>query len=107
MKEGTYLLEFITEYWMAAAFGGVAVAFQWMCKRQNAVRKGIQALLRSEIITVYNHYYEQGYIPIYALENVQKMYEQYHALGGNGALTKLVEDLKDLPTAVDVSPPKS
>lgn len=32
------------------------------------------------------------------MENVEAMYKQYHALGGNGTITELVERLKEMPT---------
>lgn len=67
-------------------------------EHSKAVDDGVLALLRDRIIERYNHYIEQGYIPIYALENVIAMYEAYHALGGNGTITKLVDALKELPT---------
>ena len=41
---------------------------------------------------------EKGYIPIYAMENVLESYNAYHSLGGNGTITKMVEELKQLPT---------
>ena len=65
---------------------------------QDAVKLGIQALLRDRIIQTYNHYSAKGYCPIYGLENAESMYLQYHALGGNGAITKLLEALRELPT---------
>ena len=40
------------------------------------------------------------YIPIYAMENIGEMYKAYHRLGGNGTITKLVEELKKLPSYV-------
>ena len=61
-----------------------------------ALFAGVRSLLRKEIIDEYNHYMDAGYIPIYALENVVEMYKAYHRLGGNGACTKIVEELKDL-----------
>ena len=61
-----------------------------------ALFAGVRSLLRKEIIDEYNHYMDVGYIPIYALENVVEMYKAYHRLGGNGACTKIVEELKDL-----------
>ena len=61
-----------------------------------ALFAGERSLLRKEIIDEYNHYMDMGYIPIYALENVVEMYKAYHRLGGNGACTKIVEELKDL-----------
>lgn len=68
-------------------------------KSQDALQSGVQALLRDRIIQVHNHYMEKGAIPVYGMENVLDMYTAYHALGGNGAVTKLVDALKELPTA--------
>ena len=67
-------------------------------QKSDALMNGVQALLRREIIAEYNHYTEQGHIPIYGIENVLDMYNAYKALGGNGMATKLVEALKQLPT---------
>ena len=38
------------------------------------------------------------YCPIYAMEVCTKVYEQYHALGGNNVGTELYERLRELPT---------
>ena len=57
----------------------------------------MQALLRDRIIWTYNHYMEKGFCPIYGQENIHEMYSQYKALGGNGAVTKLMEDFEKLP----------
>ena len=32
------------------------------------------------------------------MENILDSYGAYHALGGNGTITKMVEELKKLPT---------
>ena len=32
------------------------------------------------------------------MENVLESYAAYHSLGGNGTITKMVEELKQLPT---------
>ena len=37
-----------------------------------------------------------GHIPNYAYQNYIEMYEAYHALGGNGMITKMLEEIKDL-----------
>lgn len=66
-------------------------------QKMEAMELGVQSLLRDRIIERYNHYTEQKHIPIYGMENVTKMYESYHALGGNGTITELVNDLKELP----------
>lgn len=41
---------------------------------------------------------DKGFCPIYALENINALYAQYHALGGNGIVTEIIEKLKSLPT---------
>ena len=59
---------------------------------------GTQALLRAQIIHIYNKYIEKGYVPIYERENVNELYEQYKNLGGNGTIKTLMQKLDDLPT---------
>lgn len=63
-----------------------------------ALFAGVRSLLRQQIIDVYNHYMDKGYIPIYAMENVNDMYKAYHRLGGNGTCTKIVQELTELPS---------
>lgn len=97
--------EWILKYWLEVLFGiissGLFAGYKKLSgklKEQDAIKLGIRALLRDRIIQSYNHYQEKGYCPIYALENVTALYAQYHALGGNGTVTELMERLKDMPT---------
>lgn len=101
--------EFITQYWIEVIFGFVTAGFGFGYKclakrlkdgieKQGAVEKGIQALLRDRIINLYNHYKDKGFCPIYALENAEALFVQYQALGGNGAITELMEKLRKMPT---------
>lgn len=66
--------------------------------KTEAVRLGVQALLRDRLIWAHDHYMTKGCYPIYARENVEEMYTRYHALGGNGTVTSLVHELDGLPT---------
>lgn len=63
-----------------------------------AVKKGIQALLRSELISDYNKWSEKGYAPIYARQNFENCWKQYHGLGENGVMDDLHEKFLELPT---------
>lgn len=97
--------EWILKYWIEVLFGliaaGLTAGYKKLdskLKEQDAIKLGIQALLKDRIIQSYNHYMEKGYCPINALENINTLYKQYHALGGNETVTDLVERLKDLPT---------
>ena len=67
--------------------------------RQEAVENGLQSLLRAEIIRTYEKSMERGYIPIYSREAFLVAYENYHKLGGNGAMTSLAEQVKALPSS--------
>lgn len=62
-----------------------------------ALKLGIQALLRSQMIADYNKYSEKGYAPMYARENFENCWKQYHSLGANGVMDDLREKFLDLP----------
>lgn len=91
---------FIAQYWLEAVFtliiSGVGLCAKVMYRKFHALELGMQAMLRDRIIDQYNKYMEREYIPIYALENVEAMYKEYHALGGNGTITQLYEELLEL-----------
>lgn len=63
----------------------------------NALKLGIQALLRSQMIAEYNKYSEKGYAPVYARENFENCWKQYHSLGANGVMDDLHEKFLKLP----------
>lgn len=63
----------------------------------NALKLGIQALLRSQMIAEYNKYNEKGYAPVYSRENFENCWKQYHSLGANGVMDDLHEKFLDLP----------
>lgn len=66
-----------------------------------AVKMGIQALLRNQLINCWNKWHEKGYAPIYARENFEKMWEEYHNLGGNGVIDDIHHKFLELPTSLD------
>ena len=102
------MVKFIVNYGVETLLGlitlGLTASVRYLRKQdkirkaeQEAIKLGIQALLRNEIIEQYNKYMEKGYIPIYAVENVTAMYIQYKALRGNGTIKQLYEELLELP----------
>ena len=70
-------------------------------RKTEAVCLGVQALLRDRLISSYNQYSEKGYAPIYAKENFENMWRQYHNLGVNGVMDGLHEKFMDLPERKD------
>lgn len=63
----------------------------------NGIRKGVQALLRAQLISEWNYYSEKGYAPIYARENFENVYIQYHSLGANGVMDDIRTKFLALP----------
>lgn len=68
-----------------------------------AVKLGVQALLRAQMISDYNHYTEKGYAPIYARENFENCWKQYHNMGKNGVMDDIHDRFMSLPTAVEAN----
>ena len=67
-------------------------------KMNEALKEGLQALLRDRIIQAYNHYVkEKKWIPIYAKESLVASYESYEALGANGVIDDLMAEINALP----------
>lgn len=79
------------------AFMGYIV---WLLERQKTDRdansKGTMLLLRVQLIEYHDKYIKLGEIPSYAYQNFQEMYEAYHALGGNGMVTKMKNEIEEL-----------
>lgn len=85
--------------------GVLVTVFQYVLKRikandrkTDAVKLGVQALLRDRLIAEYNHYSDKGYAPIYARENFDNMWTQYHNLGKNGVMDDIHDKFMMLPT---------
>ena len=66
-------------------------------KKTEALHNATRSLLRTEIIGIYHKSEEDGFIPLYNLENITDMYICYKALGGNGAITELYHKALQLP----------
>ena len=67
-----------------------------------SVKLGVQALLRAQMIHDYNKWSERGFAPIYARENFENCWAQYHALGANGVMDDIHNKFLRLP----IEPPR-
>jgi hypothetical protein len=108
------MLETLRSYWSiistiitvvaVPAVGYLYKKYKQTDARQKAVELGVQALLRDRIVQSYYHYEERGWITLHGLENVNAMYKEYHALGGNGTVTALVNTIHELEVRDDKRP---
>lgn len=67
------------------------------CEENNALRLGLQALLRAQMINDYNRWSDKGCAPICARENFENRWQQYHSLGANRVMDDINEKFMDLP----------
>lgn len=109
---GRSVLEWIANNWVELLFGEFAAGFTWAYRRlakrvrdeiedHRATKLGMQSLLRDRLIGAHAHYKSRGSITYHGLEAVLSMYEAYHTLGGNGTVTTVIEEIKELPVVED------
>lgn len=65
-----------------------------------ALKLGVQALLRSQMINDFNKWIDKGYAPIYARENFENCWIQYESLGENGVMEDIHNKFMALPTKI-------
>lgn len=83
--------------------GGMIVSLvAYVIHQIKGMRLGVQALLRAQLIDDWNRYSEKGFAPIYARENFENVYQQYHSLGANGVM----DDIRAKFLALPDKPPR-
>mgnify|MGYP000006666595 CR=1 FL=1 len=88
---------------VVSVLGTLAAQMKKVRKKEAAVEKGVQCLLRAEIIRQYEKNTDRGYCPLYAKEALKREYDAYHELGGNDVATDLFNQIMKLPTEGAVS----
>lgn len=94
----------VIEWIFAAGYAILVLLYRSLCKKfqkshtENlALRDGVQALLRQEIIDFCLRYEEQGTAPVWAKQAEEKAYKAYEALGGNDVAHAMHERFMKLP----------
>lgn len=100
-------MEFTTLYQILCLIGipSLFTIIGWIYKKvkknidvTNAIKLGVQALLRGQMINDYNKWLDRGYAPIYARDNFQNCWKQYHNLDVNGVMDDIHDKFMALPT---------
>ena len=65
--------------------------------REQATNQALRALCRDRILQGYRYYRQQGGVSTADLESMTKLYDAYHALGGNGTITAVYDKICALP----------
>lgn len=91
-----------------AAVGGIVQLIMWLLNRLSAKKdnygellrntaKGVECVLRDRTKYLAKKFLEAGEVDPDDLEELMDMHRCYKALGGNGYLDTLMEDVKHLP----------
>lgn len=90
-------MSFLAENWQMLTV--VCSVFGYLLKQTLATRRGLRALLRADLIRLYNKYHDElGYCPLYVKQALEDEYRQYNVLKGNGVGTNIYKELMALPT---------
>ena len=73
-------------------------------RETEAIAEGVKALLRDRLLQGYKHYIEKGWADMDDRSNMENVWRQYHALGGNGDMNDLRRTFRHLPMAMDGAP---
>lgn len=66
-------------------------------KREKALEDGVVCILRKHLMDEHETWVQRGYITPKALESGLLMYKAYKALGGNGMIDHMEEEIQELP----------
>jgi hypothetical protein len=91
--------------WVISKKLNTADAKAEQAKRETAaIAEGVKALLRDRLLQGYKHYIEKGWADMDDRTNMENVWRQYHALGGNGDMNDLRRTFRHLPMAKDGAP---
>ena len=63
---------------------------------ENALKEGVLCLLRDSLIKAHEKYMKEGTITMHGYQNWMLMYRAYKALGGNGMIDHMKDEIEEL-----------
>lgn len=91
------MLQIILKYWVELLLTSLTASFIYAFKQYIGLKTGMIALLKNEIVRIYENSINDGFCPSYMKENINNIYESYHKLGGNGMVTTMASEIFKLP----------
>ena len=110
--------EFIVKYWLEFLFSLIIGIIGYFVKKikkkqeeqakkqeeqekkNKAIENGVQALLRNELIKNFRIHKANGEITLLDKENMEHLFEQYFALGGNGMMHDVYKEFQEIPIKI-------
>lgn len=91
------LYNWLTLLGVPGMIAGLLTFIRLQVRQNQAVRAGLQALLRDRLLQAFRSYEDRGWADSDDRQNWENMYLQYHALGGNGVIDDIRKRLFALP----------
>lgn len=102
--EWRHMEQLIMNYIMQGAYtlALLATGYLWKSLRASRndnllIKDGVRSLLRERLIYKCEKCISGGYCSTENHDEIRQMYVDYHALGGNGTVTKLLKEVEQLP----------
>jgi hypothetical protein len=100
--------EWLVKYWLEVLFGlvtaGVGIALRRISKalqkeklRNQAIEDRVRDILRMQILDTYERCTQAGKISVSRKDAIDSAYKSYHALGGNGTITQVHNEIMEMP----------
>ena len=91
------VIEFIQKNWswMSGAAALIIGVISVVVVKVKALEKGVQALLRAQMITYYQQYKDSG-VTLYIKQSFENCWEQYEKLGKNGMMQDIHKQFMEL-----------
>lgn len=87
------MLNVIIKYWIEILLTSLTTGIVYVFKQYIGLKNRLKALLRNEIVRIYETYSKLGYCPSYMKENANEIYLNYHKLKGNGLATSMINEM--------------
>ena len=76
---------------------GLATFIKLQVHQNRAMKQAVKAMLQDRLLRGYKHYLEKGWADLDDRKNLENVWVQYHALGGNGDMRDLRRTFRHLP----------
>ena len=91
------MINIIFKYWIEILLTAITSGIIYVFKQYAGLRNGLEALLKNEIVRIYETYSKLGYCPSYMKENANEIYVNYNKLKRNDMATSMINALYKLP----------
>ena len=72
------MLHIIMNYWIEILLTAITSLIIYVFRQYAGLRNGLEALLKNEIVRIYETYSKLGYCPSYMKENANEIYVNYN-----------------------------